>query len=409
MTAPAHELLLACSRVDEGPDRDGRIREILRQGPDWPEVLRQGSRHGVLPLVHTRLADSAAERQSPPPDVAAVLRKRYYETGRRNLRLTARLVEILRGLEEAGVQALPIKGAALAATVYENLALREFGDLDLLVRPSQVDRAELALRHMGLRPVWKPGPGQRAALRACWYATTWLDPRLEGEPDAAVDLHWRLAPPFFPFGLDADRLWSDTEEVRIHGRAVATLGPGMTLLGLCVHGAKHEPDPWSALKWTRDIAEVVRARGDLDWEALYRIAAEAGCARILSVGLALAVDALGLAPPEAARQRLDRDRTARELARRFAGRLFDAPTTTRLDRLRCEFRMRERARDRARIAIRRALLPNTRDLRSIRLPRPLSFLYVPLRLLRLAAAGVARPSRIRRFWTTPARKTVARV
>jgi hypothetical protein len=70
-----------------------------------------------------------------------VLRARFEEIARKNLRFTAELIRILNCLESHGIAAIPFKGPTLAESVYGNLALREFSDLDILVRQSDFPRA----------------------------------------------------------------------------------------------------------------------------------------------------------------------------------------------------------------------------------------------------------------------------
>lgn len=50
-SAKEDELLLLLVHGRHSPDRDARIRALLGASPDWPALLRQASRHGVVPLV----------------------------------------------------------------------------------------------------------------------------------------------------------------------------------------------------------------------------------------------------------------------------------------------------------------------------------------------------------------------
>lgn len=393
--APEIELLLACTSV--GPDTGdaSRIERLVAAGPDWIRFLQVGGRHGVLPLAHDRLQRWSSEEGwtgGVPGPVLDALRNRYYATARANLRLTLRLTELTTRLAEAGVGVVALKGPVLASTVYDNLAHREFGDLDLLVRRADLDRAAEILADAGLESLDELRSGQDPAFRAAWYAYCWRDPATQ----TLVELHWRLAPRYFPLGLDPDRIWRETEEITVHDRPVRSFAPEMLLLTLCVHGAKHEPNAWGRLKWILDVARVIAVRSDLDWDRLAGLATEAGCRRILHVGLRLASSLLGAAPPSRIMDGVEADAAARDLASRLENRLFvEAPQSTPVDRLRFELHVRERRRDRIRVLLGRALVPDTRDLSSVRLPRWLYPLYVPWRLLRLAGVALRHPGSLR--------------
>lgn len=402
--APEIELLLACARVTASAEDARRIERLVAAEPDWVEFLRQGGRHGILPLAYDRFrpagtGDGAAG--GVPEPVLDALRNRYYATAGENLRLTARLTELTARLEGRGIGVMALKGPVLATSVYRNLAHREFGDLDLLVRPRDLDAAREILAEAGLQPLDELRGGQEPAFRAAWYAYCWRDP----ETETLVELHWRLAPRYFPLDVDPRRMWRETEEITVHGRALRSFRPEMLLLTLCVHGAKHEPEAWGRLKWILDVAQIVTARPELDWDRLLALADEAGCRRILHVGLRLASSLLGAAPPPRVLERTEADVTGLLLASHLEERLFaEVPGPTPLDRLRFELRIRERRRDRVRVLLLRALVPDTRDLASARLPRWLYPLYVPLRLLRLVGAVLRHPGKVRHLLRPMKRK-----
>ena len=66
---------------------------------------------------------------------------------------------------------------------------------------------------------------------------------------------------------------------------VMGLCPEDLLILLCVHGSKHA---WEQLKWTCDVAELVRRRPTLDWSRILFQADEWGCRRIVLLGLGMA-------------------------------------------------------------------------------------------------------------------------
>jgi len=91
-------------------------------------------------------------------------------------------------LADAGVQAAPIKGVLLNATVYRTLPPCPVGDVDLLVVPSQFDPAEHALAAAGAERI----DAQR-------HASTWRVPAFP----LLLDLHRELIDPAW-FALSAD-------------------------------------------------------------------------------------------------------------------------------------------------------------------------------------------------------------
>ena len=84
------------------------------------------------------------------PERARDLERRFARNAQRSLRLTQRTAKILACLARRGIEAIPYKGPALAQTVYGDVAMRQFSDLDILIRC------------VGLRP--RCGSGARVGI-----------------------------------------------------------------------------------------------------------------------------------------------------------------------------------------------------------------------------------------------------
>jgi Uncharacterised nucleotidyltransferase len=117
---------------------------------DWPAVLSLAGEEFVLPELHARLC-----RQSPdegaPLDVRRFLAETHRRNSARNARLSATLQDALFALNAVAIEPVLLKGCALWATADAAPAQsnRMVSDLDLLVRPAEMDCAVGALRAAG--------------------------------------------------------------------------------------------------------------------------------------------------------------------------------------------------------------------------------------------------------------------
>jgi hypothetical protein len=93
----------------------------LSQGPD------------VTPGLRRAIADRSSIPRSNSPEAHSEALFRAHV-----------LAMVARFLTDAGVEALLVKGAALALTVYDDPAVRIMRDIDLLVRPGENDRSSRA-------------------------------------------------------------------------------------------------------------------------------------------------------------------------------------------------------------------------------------------------------------------------
>lgn len=386
----AFELLRLCSIP--GGRGAARIPELLAHGIDWEEVVGRADWHDVAPAVYVTLSDGY--QSEVPADAMAALEERYRSAVQNGLLLTARLFELLEAFDARGIRAVPVKGVVLANTVYEQPAVRDFSDIDLLVSPADAERSREVLHELGFEPAWRP-----RKIPAVWGAD-YARPFFRESGHVNVDLHWALARDYHLPDLDLDDLLERTESVTIDGRSLHTLRPAPTLLSLCIHGAKHGPFPWARLKWVRDVAELLRARPGLDWEELEGTTRELGCYRMLLLGLRLAVDLLEVRLPEGWTARVTGDPVTAGLAASVRGRLEGAPESrdSAFGRLGFDVRVRDRLRDRVRYLVQRCLSPSRRDTEMLPLPRFLAPVYVLLRSARLTAKYALRPHHLSRLW-----------
>jgi len=368
------QLILLCAAAASSPERLDRLHILINTGVDWEVVMSVALRQGVMPSVYRALTPALASHL--PPSVWDRMRREFYGNAVRNFHLAAEMRRLCRLLEKHGVRSLALKGPTLAAGVYGNLTLRQFTDLDLLVRQDDLGAALAALEGDGFRtkaPL-KKTPGE---VPSGWEATFVRERGL-----FELDLHWRLSPPYFPFTPEGDELWARAIEVDLGPGGVFTLGPDDLMLFLCAHGAKHG---WQSLSGVCDVAQAARVH-KYDWEALAGRAKMLGSLRILLLGLLLAHDLLGAAIPnvliEAARGERSVERGARIFCRYF--HQLGAKGPGLFQRWSIPLAMIPQRAARFRYALARAFLPAPKDFDFVNLPYALSPLYYAVRPLRLA-------------------------
>src|SRR5262249_38626975 len=113
-----------------------------------PRLLRTIARAGLMPLAYRPLIPRSPFAVAPALRSALTLEFPRHSISRYTA--TRRLRELLCALSAAGVDAWPFKGPVLAAQLYGNFAMRQFGDLDVIVRPRDVRAALAVLAHNGV-------------------------------------------------------------------------------------------------------------------------------------------------------------------------------------------------------------------------------------------------------------------
>jgi len=302
---PEHRVLLACGRatLDGGAGPD----PALFEGVDAARLKLVAEAHGLLPLL-ARFLGSGGGRAAPLRDA---VRADALAASREALALTAELLEIVRGLEAAGVPVVAYKGPALAVQAYGEASLRRFADLDLVVHPAALEGAVAALQALGFAQQPFASPLQRAALLRDGHHLALA------RGAVVVELHWRFSKRVFGYHEALDGVWERRETVPVAGAALPVLARCDHLLALAVHASK---GVWQALEWTLAIAALARELSPAAWGEVARRARVWGCVRALQVSLLLSEELFSTPAPAAAWEVLPPGRAARRVARRVARR-----------------------------------------------------------------------------------------
>ena len=370
---PEFDLLVRLLSPQGGEER---ARELLGNGLDWERLAVLAGHHKVLPHVYVALGGRL--RELVPAEALRRLEEEVGANARRNLMLSGRLLKLLALLAAAGVEAVPFKGPLLAVSAYGDSSMRQFVDLDLLVRPADVPRAREVLVAEGFAPQFSLSDGQESKLvryrneHAFWH---------EGD-EVAVDLHWTLSPRWLHSNGERDVVWSRLNSIAVAGRKVLTLSRNDLLLFLCVHGSKH---CWSQLGMAYDLATLLRA-AEPDWPALFREARRQGSTRMLLLGLHMASTLFGVELPAEAVKLIAADPKLHRLAREACAKLRRDPDEPWgfFEESLFNLKVIERARMKALYYLDMLATPTPLEWELVRLPDRLFFLYYLVRPLRLA-------------------------
>jgi hypothetical protein len=315
---PEFELVLACLRWPQETVDGDRIRSLAQQPIRWPYLLEILHHHKVVPLFLRNVEAFAPGYM--PDEAATALRAAGAANDETCLRRTSQLLLLNRLFREQQIDLRVFKGIPLAITAFQDPALRDAGDIDLLVSERDIFRAGEILRIQGYVRLDPQARLTRSRLRS--YLAHQKDFSYSHPlSDLVIDLHWRLfRNPFLPAnaGLtDVGEDWVDLGSERI-----ATLPAPRLLLYLCVHGAL---DGWLRLKWLTDIGALMHAMTPEQLASTVNMAKEQQALAQLSAAVFLCQELLGQelsAEHSALSESLDRndERVAHTL--RFSKRLM---------------------------------------------------------------------------------------
>jgi hypothetical protein len=392
------EFLCALTGTNLPMERRARIANWNLAALDWSEFVSLAEHHGVLPLVARNLiglfgvepghaeAGRVEAARGLPPEIERSLRSAYEANLRRSLWFTSELARIMRHFERKPLRVIPYKGPVLAQSVYLDVGLRSFSDLDFLISSGDFESAKQALAEIGYHPSAVLTP----AVERFWLRTG-NERSFDGAPGKnLVELQWTLLPHFYAVDCHLNDLRVEDLLVRagrtvVGGCEVPCLSPEDSLLVLCVHAAKHL---WMRLIWLSDIAETLRAQTQaqtIDYALLFSRARALGIVRILGVSFWLVENLFRVEIPKPAEEIIADDARAPAFGREFAERLargaaYDFEST---EYFRLILKLRERRGDRWRYVWRLVWTPGVGDIAAVRLPEALFPFYRIVRMGRL--------------------------
>jgi hypothetical protein len=376
---PEIELMLCCARTRMEARLVARLRELLDGSFDWEFALQFAEVHSLIPLLYFHL--HAHAREKVPPAVYEKLRDQFRRISALNVYLSGELRRLLKLFAAHSIEAIPYKGPALAAKAYGNIALRHFGDLDILVRQRDVLRVMDLLVAEG----YALHPPLNDVQQALMLRTQCNLPFTRDGRRLIVEIHWRVSARLFSSPLDEESLWKNSGLDSFEGTQIKSLAPEDLLLSLCVHGAKHL---WERLSWIADIAQLVEVYPDLNWTRLLERARRSGTERMLLLGLYVAHDLLDAKLPPHVEAQFEIDAEITMLAGQIYSRLFaeGSEASGMSGYFLFQLKARRRLRDKFNYC-RYVVSPTEEDLTLLKLPAPLSFVYYVLRPLRMLWTG----------------------
>lgn len=276
---------LICSLLRSGRDAE----DLLAANPPLLKAVMGTARsEGIAPLLAKRL------RRLPgvPPRLAATLRHQRVQIESLELLREERLRQLLDALAAAGIDAVLMKGAALAYWLYASPGLRPRTDNDLLIREADIASARAVLEKLG----YEVAAGDTSS--ALNYQFMASRPLANGQADI-VDVHWRISN-----RLEFSRQFY-FEELNARAIPLPAIGPSAIGLGLadslllaCMHRIGHlnEGEP-ERLIWLYDIHLLVEALNENATPGFVSLMQDKGLTAVCDNGIARAARCFGTRIP----------------------------------------------------------------------------------------------------------------
>lgn len=374
---PEFQFLTTCCTCNHTISDIEKIRSYLSQVDHQPltDIVPLAHIHGVFPLVYHALHTHAADLLST--EFLAELKQYNRHIVMQNMRMTAELIRITQLFADHGIQLIAFKGPALAQLAYKDITLRQYTDLDILIKKQDIAKAIALLTNENYLAEINLVESIQETFYACVNVIGF-------EKAIRIELHWELLAKNYAVAWKEVELWQSNDTTHLNAVSIPILSYNTHLLYLCVHGSKHL---FERLEWICDIDRFITAKPDLAWQTLLKQAQEKGLERMLLLSLYLCHQLLALPLPTNIRLKVLNDLAVKKLGAQIIKLNFSG-TNTQNKSYRTFYllwQMRENFTDRLLFTYRGLFSPKFDDFKDLALPKQLRLLYPLIRPIRLLA------------------------
>ncbi|NYB52811.1 MAG: nucleotidyltransferase family protein [Methanobacteriaceae archaeon] len=327
------ELLIHLSHTPIETKKQTKIQKIIQKGVDWDYLLKRASYHGLRPMLYYTLKNYP---NSVPFDVLNFLKDFLVKNSYKNLSFTGEVLRIIKLLDEADVTTIPYKGPVLAIQGYDNLSLREFGDLDLFIEKRDFYKVKRILINENFEAVLNLSPSKEKK-----YLKSQREYKFKNRHNGIIlEIQWNVVGFSFSFPNETsypiDKI--NLQSVFMNNRSIKTFSNEDLILILSIHVAGHM---WSRLSWLYDLASLIKKFEDLNWGVMIKKAEKLGVQRILFSNLYILQILFNLRYPKIVNKGIKKDFYIQELSKNILYLIFTPEKLNIMDKFILRFKIRE--------------------------------------------------------------------
>ena len=282
-------------------DMIGALRTLIQHGGvEWGPLLYMANLQLCTPLWYVRLKQDGLLTELPE-ELQEYLAHLHQANVERNGEMRAGLEELLGAMTREGIEAVLLKGCAtFCDDLYGDPGARVMGDLDILVRPEQVERSRQIMVALGYQEV--PNPGREPDGLATDDRHHHINCHVKPGTPVAVEIHYKVAYSQAGRVCPADVVWHRRVSAKIGKVSTNIPSPYDRLLHNAVHALVAEGDFIRSRVSLRQLAEfaalVMRYGGTIDWSRWENDGRREGVKTELAVYRALSWELMGGSTPE---------------------------------------------------------------------------------------------------------------
>jgi hypothetical protein len=254
------ELILSSVKIHSTAKELEQLNNLIPQITDWNYLITTIIERGIAPLLFKQLP-LLSNRSLIPNNIQSSLQYAYYRTLSRSMVLYETFKKVAIAFNSAGIQVIALKGIYLSEWLYQDIALRQFSDIDLLVKEEDGLKCLSILTEMGYKPYDSNVTefiGSKSEI--IHYPPMVLD-------GISIEIHLKLHRDSEKYQIQIDEFWKNAIPVIINQTPVYAFNNLDLLIHLCIHLDKHFHEGHVQFTCFNDITNLLEKVADtFNWE-----------------------------------------------------------------------------------------------------------------------------------------------
>ena len=363
------ELIIEACKNEQNPKR---VKELMRLVKEWDAFIDLAYEHGVFPLVYKALKQ---HEELISQNVLHSMKMANMDIVKENMLMSAELIKVMKLLEQNGIKAIAFKGPTLAQLAYGDIALRQYSDLDILIKYSELQTAMEVLQNNDYL-LDKDEKFKISKQNSIYHDVTFYS-----SSNISIELHWQLFSNEFKTDFTILPINKNIQTIQISNHTLVSLRPAYLIIYLCIHGAKHN---WERLEWLVDISKLIQTQ-QLDWKYIVDLVEKSKTQKIVFSTLHL-VHTYFNTPLEKNIQKYIEEKNIIKLSQQFQS-VIESNFYSLGDNVKnlshAQYKLLNGAKNKS-FFIFSLFTPTERDVQTIRLPKKLHSLYYLVRIYNLS-------------------------
>ena len=375
------KIALFCLKLNPAEKNLNQVIHLCKEDINWLLFKEFVVQNRIYVIVYNTLK---LIPENIPENVLSDLKELTIFTEKQSFFHSVLLQKLIITFLKKQISVLPFKGPALAQQVYNDVLIRPFSDLDILVKKRNALLAYRLLKNQGFIPQFELKDSQFEKYICDEDHFTFF----EAKNKIYIELHWDIAGLYLSKTLTLHILAPFLETGLLNNFPISCLSPEALLVYLCVHGSKHG---WEYLEQLFCVATLITSTEKFDWKKAHEISQNWRCQKMMLLGVYLAEKVFKSQIPDWIKSKIDKDNVIGTSAERVIQNLFFSDKSKNNITNRFSFfhiSIRDSFSDKLRYCMRLLFRPTDKEWLYFPVPAALSFIHYGLRPLRLIEQGL---------------------